>query len=179
MKQILTTLLLLASLAGFCKSKKTTTLPYDSVNNRFILDTVLIAEGLSKDKIHSLVNEWIALNYRSANDVIQMNDKEAGTIIAKGTYPNILWGPVIGGTMNVVHTLTIKIKDGRIKITIENLKEQIQNRPLEEMLTPKQGMYWFTTRQRAYFESNLNIKLYATIEGINNFITTSKSKNDW
>ena len=45
---------------------------------------VFEVEGKSKDEIHSIINQWVAENYNSANNVIQMNDKEAGTIIVKG-----------------------------------------------------------------------------------------------
>lgn len=41
-------------------------------------------EGKDKSEIFSAINKWISINYNSANNVIQMNDKESGTIIVKG-----------------------------------------------------------------------------------------------
>lgn len=37
-----------------------------------------------KGEIFSSINKWISLNYNSAQNVIQLNDKEAGNIIVKG-----------------------------------------------------------------------------------------------
>ncbi|SOU87108.1 conserved hypothetical protein [Tenacibaculum dicentrarchi] len=41
-------------------------------------------EGKNKSELFSSINKWISINYNSAQNVIQMNDKEAGTIIIKG-----------------------------------------------------------------------------------------------
>ncbi len=41
-------------------------------------------EDKSKSEIFSLINRWVSINYNSAMNVIQMNDKESGTIIVKG-----------------------------------------------------------------------------------------------
>lgn len=45
---------------------------------------IITAEGQSKKNIHSLLNQWIAESYNSAQSVIQMNDKEAGILVVKG-----------------------------------------------------------------------------------------------
>lgn len=41
-------------------------------------------ENKSKAEIFASLNRWISINYGSAQDVIQMNDKESGIIIVKG-----------------------------------------------------------------------------------------------
>lgn len=41
-------------------------------------------KGKSKSEIFSSINRWISLNYNSSKDIIQLNDKESGTIIVKG-----------------------------------------------------------------------------------------------
>ena len=40
----------------------------------------------TKNEIHVQANQWVAKNFKSANDVIQMNDKDAGKIIVKGGF---------------------------------------------------------------------------------------------
>ena len=45
---------------------------------------VIYTDSVGKDMIYATIYEWFALNYNSANDVIQMSDKEEGIIIAKG-----------------------------------------------------------------------------------------------
>lgn len=41
-------------------------------------------EGKSKTEIFGSINKWIALNYNSAQNVVQLKDKESGNIIVKG-----------------------------------------------------------------------------------------------
>lgn len=41
-------------------------------------------ENKTKSELFSAINKWISLNYNSAQNVIQMNDKESGDIIIKG-----------------------------------------------------------------------------------------------
>ena len=45
---------------------------------------VFEAKDKSQSELFSLINKWISINYNSSKDVIQLNDKESGTIIIKG-----------------------------------------------------------------------------------------------
>lgn len=57
--------------------------------------------------------EWIALNYRSAQDVIQYSDKENLKIICKGSFiTNLFWKSGF-----IPHTLSLEIKKGRFRQT--------------------------------------------------------------
>lgn len=85
-----------------------------------LIDTV----ELSKNEIYVKVFEWVAKKFNSANDVIQMQDKEAGKIIGKGNFT--VDGPKNGfGTPlsidRVKFTLTIDIKDGRYRCVISDM----------------------------------------------------------
>jgi hypothetical protein len=46
--------------------------------------TEVIEVELSKKDIHQKINEWIAINYKSAQDVIQLNTVDK--IVTKGNY---------------------------------------------------------------------------------------------
>lgn len=46
--------------------------------------TVVDVKGASKSDLFASINKWVSLNYNSAKDVLQLNDKESGTIIIKG-----------------------------------------------------------------------------------------------
>lgn len=75
-------------------------------------------EKLQNDAYVS-AHSWIAKNYNSAHDVIQMQDKEAGMLIVKAGYPFAY--PVdppinsvfLSGFVN--YTLSITVKDKKIK----------------------------------------------------------------
>ena len=94
------------------------------------------AIGKSKSEIYSSINKWVSINYTSANDVIQMNDKEAGTMIVKGlnsisfinptraTYPKTKAIP-IENKLLLSHLLEINVRDNkyRLNYTITNIVE--------------------------------------------------------
>ena len=41
--------------------------------------------GITKDELYNKALSWVAINYNSANDVVQLKDKAEGRIICKGT----------------------------------------------------------------------------------------------
>ena len=82
----------------------------------------------SKAELFAAINKWISINYNSAQNVIQMNDLESGTIIIKGinevVYSN-LPGKVLMPNSKLVpektstkfnHTIEINIKDNRFRV---------------------------------------------------------------
>lgn len=86
------------------------------------------AEEKTKADIFALINKWIAINYNSAQNVIQMNDKESGDIIVKGineaTYKNVMKELFPKNkylqdynTLDFNHTLDINVKDNKYRVT--------------------------------------------------------------
>ena len=112
---LLFSLILLAKFAGAADYPLP---PIDSETGKFQYQEVVNLDStISKNEIYSKVKEWVAINYKQAKDVIQMDDKEAGKIIVKGNFPityymNEAW---------IYHTLTIEIKDGRYRYTLTDL----------------------------------------------------------
>lgn len=75
----------------------------------------------SKELIFNKMNEWIAINYVSANNVIQLSNKESGLIIVKaiiryngcGKWDKAYWG-------FIKYTLKINIKDYSYRIVVSD-----------------------------------------------------------
>lgn len=90
----------------------------DEANITFIED-----HSKKKDEAFIAANAWIAKNYKSGKDVIQMTDKETGTLIVKGAYK---WAVPVDPPLNttfwdgwVEYNLTVKVKDNKAKIDFE------------------------------------------------------------
>lgn len=84
-------------------------------------------EGKSKTEIFASINKWIALNYNSAQNVVQLNDKESGNIIVKGineaVYKNVMKELYPKNkymqefsTVEFNHTMEINVKDNKFRI---------------------------------------------------------------
>ena len=81
-----------------------------------LLDSV---QGTKAD-LYIKAYDWIAKNFNSANNVIQMQDKEAGKFIIKGIIPYSVHG-LMGnkvGKEYIHFTMSISVKDGRYKCVI-------------------------------------------------------------
>jgi hypothetical protein len=70
----------------------------------------------TKEDLFVKAHEWFAINFRSANHVIQMADKEAGKIIGKGIVkvPLNNWGLL-------EFTFIVECRDGRYKYTMRDV----------------------------------------------------------
>lgn len=100
---------------GFCQ-----VLEINSETGKLESTSIIAVDSVSKEELFSKVLSWIALNYRSANDVIQLQDKENGQIIAKA-----IFAPLSGGmafmSAGARHTLIFDIKDSKVRMTYTNL----------------------------------------------------------
>lgn len=84
-------------------------------------DTVIQAQGLTAEQIYTNLNVWFADNMRSANAVIQLDDKENCHIIGKTSLPfevnHFTWAYLTG----LIHyTIDVAARDGRFKVVIRD-----------------------------------------------------------
>lgn len=115
----LTLLLLLISCTAFAQEK--------FEFSKYTATGIFDVENKSEEEIYSLLNRWISLNYNSAQNVIQLNDKEAGNIIVKGIntvqYKNVSKkldpdNDLISDYSEVKynHTIEFNIKNGKYRV---------------------------------------------------------------
>lgn len=73
----------------------------------------------TKDEIYARALSYFAIAYNSANDVIQMKDKDAGTVIGKGIFTVYKKENMISfEEYKCNHTLRIDAKEGRARVLI-------------------------------------------------------------
>lgn len=81
--------------------------------------SVYKVEGSNSNQIHTLLKTWIAINYKSAKDVIQLDDPENGKIIMKGTsdfYYTIYLSQI---PCTCRYIITFDIKDNKFRASME------------------------------------------------------------
>jgi uncharacterized protein with TBP-like fold DUF4468 len=113
-KYIFLPLALIFSLRSYSQDSLRTPVAYSEV--------IKIDTTLSSNELYLRARAWFAESYRSAQDVIQMDDKENGKIIGKG---NIKYTSRIfagsGGTKGWIrYTISIQVKNGRYKYEISD-----------------------------------------------------------
>jgi hypothetical protein len=107
-------IILLFSVNSFSQDYLLDILPLDNGNVKYT--GVVKVDGVNKKELYSRAKKWVVLSYKSANDVIQLDEKEDGIIIGKGNFGINYYSrnPIIK------HTIQIEIKDGRYKYTVSN-----------------------------------------------------------
>lgn len=88
-------------------------------NNALIYVQVIEAPEKTKDQLYVLLNYWFSATFNDANSVIQLNDKELGTIIAQGFMSSI--AQHVGGmnayNVNLKPVIKCDIKDNKVRVT--------------------------------------------------------------
>lgn len=89
-------------------------MPVSEDGTRYEYTDVVEVEGADADELYSRAKAWVANAYHSAQDVIQLDDKDSHRLIVKGvTTPSAFFGPT-----SVRHTLTIETKDGKYRYSL-------------------------------------------------------------
>tara|TARA_X000001388_G_C2229183_1_gene122419 strand:+ start:1119 stop:1877 length:759 start_codon:yes stop_codon:yes gene_type:complete len=87
---------------------------------------VIQCPSTSKTKLYISLNDWFATNYNSANEVIQMSDKDEGIIIGKGVmdYRHKKFTYICSGGW-VKYTIKVYVKDNRYKVDLTNFTHSV------------------------------------------------------
>lgn len=82
---------------------------------------VVTVEGKNSDQLYSSAREWFAETFKSAKDVLQMDDPVAGKLIGKGMGDINVKAGMVPVTLDYEFQVKIFVKDGRYKYTIDNI----------------------------------------------------------
>lgn len=88
-------------------------------NNSLTYVQVIDCGEKTKDQLYVILNYWVSSSFNDANSVIQLNDKESGTIICQGYVSGIAAN--VGGmntyVVNIKPVIKVDIKDKKIRVT--------------------------------------------------------------
>jgi hypothetical protein len=152
---------------------------------------------LSADKIFTQANIWVAENFRDANSVIQVADKEQGVIVGKGNFDiyvqetkrlNTYYG-------TIKFTMKIQVKDGKYKYEFYDFRHEWNLHPksCNDIGVINNQPNYPETVKCVMFGDNLKQRFWETIllksKGKANILTeslisymknsTSENKSDW
>jgi hypothetical protein len=97
---------------------------YKIENTELIFTKIIDSIPGTKDEIFTKVVSYFATAYKSANDVIQQQDKDAGIIIGKGIFDVY---KKMSASYSCFHTIRIDIKDGRARVILSVDKYKYYN----------------------------------------------------
>lgn len=111
-------------------------------------DEVIKVEGKGVQELYTTIKLWVATNYNSAQDVIQMDDPESGILVCKGAFDYDNGGGMTGHVLDgVVHyTLKVAVREGRYKVTVGMFSHEATT---ADGIKYNWSMGAITTRERA------------------------------
>ncbi len=158
--------------------------PIDKNTGRITYTEVVQVDSIDTKTLFVRAHSWFAHTFNSAQNAIQLDDKEAGRIIGKGSFP--VTDNVENPTLMNVHisgsvdfTVEILTKDGRYKYIISDLSFKLlgmQERDLRSSILTTSGTYknkmnirWLEVRQ------NTNYTVMEIIHSLKTAMTSSES----
>ncbi|MCX6311222.1 MAG: DUF4468 domain-containing protein [Bacteroidetes bacterium] len=123
-------------------------LPVNPSTHLVTFSDTVIFKSSNKNKIYSKCKEWIATTWKSANDVIQMDDKESGVIIIKGwdnVYVTTTAKLIPETQYKMWFTIKLTIRDNFVKMDVFDIF-------LESYPNPNQYNGYSSETTKAYAE---------------------------
>jgi hypothetical protein len=92
----------------------------------FSYSGVQYVDSVSAGQLYSRAKLFVAENFRSAKDVMQLDDKESTTLVAKGVMVPIIKIPILGNSeYGYVHfAMKIQTKDGKYRYVISDFDHE-------------------------------------------------------
>ncbi len=143
-------------------------LKIDEETGKYTKQATVEIDSMAKGQIFKKAVEWIALNYKSANDAIQLKDEETGRIILKGNFSTGLF--MKQGWIK--HTLVLEFKDNKFRYTYSDFSYYSSGSG--EMLFEKSIMS--KNKVLAETETNIDKSVFSLKEYI---LKSKKAKDNW
>lgn len=165
-------------------------IPIDSSTGRVSYTEIVYADStLKKKDLFKKAIEWVALNYNSANDVIQLKDEESGKIIVKGNMVVVINPMGFVFERRLKHTITIDTRDGRCRINITDFRGEFKvSSQYETTLEQEIECVNVRWKKKPMFQkfglellTNCDKEIHRVLDSFSNYIQkpTDKKKDDW
>lgn len=169
MKQLL--FILMFPLASWGQS----TLHYEGV--------VQVDSAMSKDAIYNKTVEWVSETYRSANNVIQNKDKDAGVVQLNAIY-SCPTKKVLGHQyyFDVRYSLKVEMKDGRYRYEFTNFIPQRDGKtysPLTNGDLPGDMTWVMEKREWEALKVSAAAKQAELVAALTAKVNAAPAKSDW
>jgi hypothetical protein len=178
-------LLVLVMIQSVCFGQLIDELPKDDKGNLFYTEVVTV-DSISSKELYLRARQFFVDNFKSANDVIQVDDKEAGVLIGKGlSQYYIKIAGVNNGPHQLWYTIKIMVKDGRYKYEIYDFfhsgVDKIERDRVERQFT-KEAYYKRNGQPKDVYQkmkAGMTNEISNLIKSIKYAMDKARAENDW
>lgn len=96
-----------------------------TIGNDIIYEKIIIVEGMTKDQIFINLRQMFADIFKDSKYVLEINDKETGQLMGKGSMKIQRKSGIFWEHNNVSFTINIMVKEGRFKFRISSFRSEI------------------------------------------------------
>lgn len=145
---------------------------------------VVQVDSVDKNQLYTRAKKWFVDTYKSAKDVIQLDDKENGEVIGKGFFKTMWQVTFISSQeVNVWHTIKISVKDNRFRYEITAFRFRYYVSPStytrgQDVDVALEDFGKSREKNSKKFYAQVDTEVKATIESIEKFMK-SKGQEDW
>ena len=123
MKNVKLAMLLVVAAFSVCNAQTRDSLGMPTFDGQSIgIQEVVKVDSLSKKQIYDRAKMFFVETFKSAKDVIQLDDPDAGTIIGKGNASYSYFNVAATAVLTVYFTIKIEVKDNRYRYTITDIR---------------------------------------------------------
>lgn len=116
MKRILLMLVMALSTSAVAQDS----LVWDN-NGSLIFTDVVEVEGVDASELYTRARQWFGEIYRSANNVLQMDDREGGVLLGKAINSFVVTNMGMNFEIKLHYSISVFLKDGRYKYEIKDM----------------------------------------------------------
>lgn len=152
-------------------------------------EVIQVDTSLKKNDLFNTVRKWFAEAYKSANDVIQLQDRETGEIVGKGIVKAVYKIPLNPSVdVSVYHTINISVKDGRFRYVITDLRARYYSSGTQIGTSYIKGndVEWTVTNEVRGNKKNttemyrdVHAQILALIESLTAAMKTNAKSDNW
>ena len=179
------TLILGYALTAGTLSGQSDILPIDEKTGQITYSDVVQADDIGKDVLYARAKEWFALSFKSAQNVIQLDDNENGKLIGKASFGVDITTLAKVNAGYVLFTVEIQVKDGRYKYIFSDFWHEAGTSSVAtpgdlRQEKPKGGLMTMGRKNWNSIKSQTNENALAMIRSLEETMTsTSDSDDDW
>jgi hypothetical protein len=102
-------------------------LPVDSATHLITYQEVVEAPKINKNDLYTRGRQWFAESFKSANSVLQMDDKESGKLIGRTVFTRSYiipagFGMTVPQEFTVYYTINLSLKDEKFRTVVSNFR---------------------------------------------------------
>ena len=159
-----------------------TNAPIDQKTGLVTYSRIVSVENVSAGDLYSRAQSWFSTFYASAHDVLQQQDAERALLVGRSFFE------IVNNGGRMFYTVTVRCKDGRVKIDISHLQHEQLARfagqmpdfgNMENWVAGTTGLPKYITKNLPKVADLVNADAQALLNNFEQSMQIADTSDDW